>query len=517
MKKLFARARAQVARATGMGVALCFGVSAALADDDPFFVQDLRLEGRVVQADLADLDGDSRGDLLCVVTSGLPPNERREIHVFFQGDDGSFAAKPDWKGPLPSGAAAYDLANLDDSPATELVLLRRDRLTLFSMPGRSPSFRDLPLGIEPSIAVVVDERGLDRMMLVREGLGDGPRLVAPGMSWTAVLDPGGEVLGLLEVGARANYYLPQRPGPLVSESEVEIYLDHPRLSIGDVNGDGRGDVISANRHELKVFLQNAQGRFPAKPSRSIALGRVTPEDHVRNSGLVRVDGSDLNGDGLVDLLVSTSSGSVFDATTVVGFHLNQGGQWNLDAPDQVFRTVGGMNANMLVDIDGDGAVELMEVRVPTGVLEIVEVLVTRAIDANVTLHRRADSGLFETEPWHSRKLGVAWDFETFRSKGFVPTLSADFNGDGMLDMLNSGDGDQLEVHLGSNTDGYGARHATQTLDTSGRIRFGDLDADGLSDFVLYSPRRPELPVRVGTNRGVLPGTRRETTLEASGG
>jgi hypothetical protein len=120
--------------------------------------------------------------------------------------------------------------------------------------------------------------------------------------------------------------------------------------------------------------------------------------------------------------------------------------------------------------------------------------------------------LFDPKPWHRWKVGVGWSFETFRSLGFVPTLEADLNGDGMKDLLGSGDGDRLEVNLGRSDSGYGTRHATQALDTGGRIRFGDLDADGLTDFVLYDPRRPGTPVRVGTNRGVLPGTERAPTL-----
>ena len=39
---------------------------------------------------------------------------------------------------------------------------------------------------------------------------------------------------------------------------------------------------------------------------------------------------------------------------------------------------------------------------------------------------------------------------------------------------------------------------------SGRIRFGDLEADGLTDLVIYDPRRPGRPIRIAHNRGVLP-------------
>jgi hypothetical protein len=321
---------------------------------------------------------------------------------------------------------------------------------------------------------------------------------------------------VLDVGARANYYVPRRPGPLVSESEAEIFFAHPRLSVGDVDGDGRGDVVAASRHEVRVFLQDAEGRFPGEPSRRIALGLLSLEDHVRNAGTVRVDGVDFDLDGRLDLLITAAAGSLFGATTRVRIHLNRDGAWNLSEPDQVFTVEGGLAGSVVIDLDGDGAPELIEARIPTGVLEIVEVLVTRAIDAEVTVYRRGENGLCDRDPWHRMKLGVGMSFETFRSNGFVPNLEADLNGDGLHDLLGSGDGKRLEVHLGDTDDGWRRRHATQPLDTSGRIRFGDLDADGLADFALYDARRLGHPIYVGTNRGVLPGTVRKPVMQSAG-
>src|SRR4029453_848273 len=205
------------------------------------------------------------------------------------------------------------------------------------------------------------------------------------------------------------------------------------LSVGDVDGDGRGDIVSANRHELRVFVQNAQGGFPEHPTRSIALELLTPEDHVRNSGMVRVDGVDLDGDHRLDLLISRAVGSLFSAATKTSLriHLNHNGSWNIAQPDQQFATEGGLTGNAMIDLDGDGRDELIEARVPTGVLQVVDLLVTRAIHTEVSIFRRGETAPFEAKPWQRWKLEVPFSFKTFRSLGFIPTLEADCNGDGV--------------------------------------------------------------------------------------
>ena len=484
-------------------ILIALAANAARAEGPPFELRELPGVGRIVAAEFADLDGDARTDLFAVSFSGLPPDESRSLRVYYQRSDGSFPEAADWSGPLPSGAAAYDVVDLPDGPGRELVVLRRRRLSVLSFAEREASARDIPIDGPPTIALTEDERGFDRLPLLRPELGDPLRFALPGLGEIIIVETSGEIISRLDVGSRANFFLPPSPGPLLSESEAEIYFDLPKVNIGDVDGDGRPDLIASTRHEIRVFRQREGGAFFEGADRVLALERMSEGDHIRGSGSVRVAASDFNADGRVDLLITHTSGGLFRATTVAGVHLNRDGRWDLDEADQLFRTEGGFSTWQLQDLDGDGRGELLAVRMPIGILEIIEFFVTRSLDAEVLIYRAPLSGGFSQRPSFKRNLSLAFNFETMRPRGFIPTFQADVNGDGHRDFLDSGGGDAVKIALGGEGWEYKKRAAQMKLDSDGRIRFGDVDTDGLADFLIYDPQRPESPIRIGINRGTL--------------
>ncbi|MCX5739647.1 MAG: VCBS repeat-containing protein [Proteobacteria bacterium] len=488
-------------------IAACFAASGAFAEDTPlpFAVQTIPSAGRTVAAEIVDLDGDGRAELLAIVFRGVWPDETREIHVHYQNADGALPATPSWSAPLPEDAASYDLAPLDEKPGAELLLLVRDGIDVLSLAARTPQWRTLLVASPPTVAVRPDERGLDRLRIARPELGKG-RLLVPGLGEAWLLGAQGESLGQLRIGGRANYLVPPRPGPTLGENEVELYFDVPTLHVADIDGDGKRDVVATNRHAIRIFRQRADGSFPRDPDRELALRLMSLEDQVRNSGSVRCDLRDFDGDGRADLLVSHASGGLTRAMNRTRIHLNRDGNFDLANPDQVFERQGGVVADELVDLDGDGRPEWLRVFMPFGLLQIAEVFVRRTVDVRAEIRRGREGGRFEEKPSIERSFSIPFDFETLRSRGFVPTLARDWNGDGKLDLLGSADGKAIEICLGGDDGNFARCEARQPLDTGGRIRFGDLDGDGLSDFVLYDTRRPDVPVRVGVNLGNLPGT-----------
>ena len=80
------------------------------------------------------------------------------------------------------------------------------------------------------------------------------------------------------------------------------------------------------------------------------------------------------------------------------------------------------------------------------------------------------------------------------------------NGDGFDDLLTPGDGDRVEVWLGGPEGISSDLAGGQPIPTSGRVRGGDWNGDGLADLLFYDPRKPSTPVVIATNRGLLPGT-----------
>lgn len=475
----------------------------AHAADPLFDIHQLGTVGRVVTAQAADFDGNGRQDLMLVTLQGVPPNELRRISIYKQRSDGSYPAAPDFALPVPEFSAVYDLADLRPTPGVELVLLRPDSLRILSLADEHGTSWDLPVPGPSTVAASDDERGFDRLKLVYDDFDTEPWLLVPQIGQITALTADGGIATRIKPGRRANFFV-QKPSAIVSvESDIQLFLDVPKLSVGDVDGDGRVDIVSATRHELRVFLQHAAGSFDEEPSYTHTLTFINEIDHSRGSGSVVPQPRDIDGDGLLDLVITHVAGSFTKSTTTTYVYRNREGRWNLDAPDDQFIDEGVWNSDLLMSLDQDRELELVRIQFRFSVLEMVELLLTRNIYTQIEIHRLQDDGHYDDKPWSRQKVSVGLSFDTFRPKGFTPTGGLDLNADGLMDFVTSADGKGIQVYLGGPKGPFAKRPQTQKFPSNGVIRFTELNGDGLSDFLLYDPQAFDANVSIGRNLGRL--------------
>jgi len=477
--------------------------SAALADDDIFELMEISNEGRVVSAGFADFDGDDRKDLMIASLNGMPPEEKRVIRIHLQNPEGSYSTSPSHVIDIPQWSAVYDIADVKDTPGEELILLRPDAITILSIADAEVVEWNIPVEGPSTVAASDDERGFDSFKLLHD-VAPKPLLLVPQIGLVSVLTADGESMGQIDVGGRANFFVARRSSIFSAESDLQLYLDTPKLSIGDVNGDARADIVAATRHEIRVFLGLADGRFDREPSYALALNLISPLDHSRGSGSVVTIARDIDDDGMLDLVITHTEGTFSDTVATTYIYRNRDGRWDLANHDDKFVSDGSFSSDLLLDIDGDNIHELVRIRFKFSVLEAVEILLTREIDAVVEVHRLQSDGHFDTKPSSRRKFSAGFSFDTFRPKGFMPQTGVDINADGFMDVITSADGKGIEIYLGTKDEPFTKRTARQKMTTTGRIHFTDFDDDGLPDFVLYDTQSFDASVLIGRNRGELP-------------
>ena len=237
------------------------------------------------------------------------------------------------------------------------------------------------------------------------------------------------------------------------------YQSEMGIAIGDVNKDGKNDIVTSSypHGDLVLFLNQGSGTFVSKGS----IGKIGGGQNGTFSSLVSM--ADINGDKKMDLVVSDGVGEIWT------FYGKGTGVFTAGPVYPVQYWEQGPDNMILADFNGDG------------VLDIFKPLESGTWDGQVILGR--SDGTFQTNQ------AYGWTIPPGNGGNMVV---ADFNGDGFPDVAygyaRSANLTQagFEVMLGSLHGALGAPTFVSAINCGAWtewIAVGDVNGDGKADVV----------------------------------
>ncbi|HXG61006.1 MAG TPA: VCBS repeat-containing protein [Planctomycetota bacterium] len=454
----------------------------ALLQDPAFETRTLETGGRADRIVARDLDGDGRDDL--VVQNG------RDLHVFLQDPRRGFPDQPLQVLRLEPTAFLWTLAALDGRPA----LLTAGSRAVQGRPFGPGGFRAEPadLAVHPSLFEGTLAEGRAPLFLDfapdldRDGR---PDLVLFLKDALLLLKqhPGGEFRALQKVPFPVETAIAVPWAPHQKLTEITTV---PVLALGDLDGDGRPDLVTSRDEALIACLQGPDGRY--LPPRSFDLAAERRRRRVR---LLQFEVpprlGDFNGDGLLDVVL------VYPSKGRVHAYYGRAGRTDFTQPDDVFHVGDGWSTGVyLEDLDRDGRPDLvMGVIRKFGVTEGVQVFLSGRVDLELHVFPMTPAGRFSKDPVQELRFSIPFSFQLTRESieldlVFRPNFQGDFNRDGRRDLLVAEDARTLRLYPGVPERFLadapaGAVTLNPPPETSLTEPFvADLNGDGVSDLIL---------------------------------
>jgi len=443
---------------------------------------------------IGDLNADGKPDLVTANGGGYP-SYGSTVSVLLGNGNGTFGARADFStGYGPTSVAIGDL-NGDGKP--DLAVANGGAYPWFGNTvsillgngnGTFAGDAQFGTGRNPRSVAIGDLNGDGKPDLVTANSGaypsSGPSTVSVllgngngtfgaetefatgfGPTFLAIGDLNGDSrLDLVTANSGASYNAPistvsvllgNGDGTFGAKSELATGPSPASVAIGDLNGDGKSDLAVASYNAVSVLLGNGDGTFRAKT------------DYVTGSQSSSVAIGDLNGDGRLDLAVANRYPSL------VCVLLGNG--------DGTFRAktdfgVGGFPLSVAIgDLNGDGRSDLVT---------------ANSLSGTVSVLLGNGDGTF----------GAETDYVTGSESSSVAI--GDLNGDGRPDLAVASY-NAVSVLLGNGDGTFGAEadFASGSSSDLRSVAIGDLNADGKPDLAVASYNA--VSVLLGNGDGTL--------------
>jgi hypothetical protein len=285
--------------------------------------------------------------------------------------------------------------------------------------------------------------------------------------------------------------------------------------VADMDLDGRVDLVNIGEGEFEVYRQQEDGGFGTSawyiPSRLAFSAREwwdqrdaygeTPDQSNLMYRKVQ-DLRDINQDGLADLVVRyTRSSGVFDKANDYEIYLGEAKDGKLafqSEPSSLVKTGGTLIDFKFTDVDQDEKAEVLVTGLDIGLTQIIGALISGSIDQDVHLFEQDAQSKFGKHARISKRVEMKFSLTSGQSGSPVVAL-ADFNGDGIKDLLLSDGDKQLNIFFAHKSAGPGdelfasrAEKLSLTLPQDGEMLITeDLDGDGKEDILINYGRQDD--------------------------
>ncbi len=296
--------------------------------------------------------------------------------------------------------------------------------------------------------------------------------------------------------------------PRVAANQRWISYEPRAPLIGDMNDDGLNDLVFLADTEFVTFVQSPSGNF-STPGRHDPIdaplateaqrarwdredGQVDQSDlEIEEIEIVR----DFDGDGILDLLTEKSiSEGVFDRRSEYHLYLGRrdGATVKYAAePDGSITSDGVQFDPLVVDVDGDGRMDIAAPSTKLGLARVVGALFSGRISVDLDVYQMRPDGRYPDESDYQTRFKVEFDLKTGLSR-YPAVAIADFDGDGAAELMVQEEADELTLYPGlADQPMFGKNGQTLSLPlprNGQMVEARDLDDDGRSDLLVrYGP------------------------------
>jgi hypothetical protein len=454
------------------------------------------VNGDVIAVMPANLRSAPQQDLLVLSKTGKPPTEVRWVAVFHQQEGGRFNPHPDLVWEMDPEATVFDIGALGGAGGRQsLVYLAGSEVRAYHLKDGLQPQRITLLQV-PTIAVFPEAGDLPRWPLIRDWKGGGPSWLGVPQFGRLSLYPLGDN-GPLATAESVQLHQPTMlfgsdgQHRLIRDYSLQLIYRVPQLFVQDFNGDGRADLIAAWQDSVRVYLQDAGGRFATQPSKTFGFNVRTEREETQRSVLVSPLIVDLDQDGYADLILTKMTGRITDRHIVASVYVNR--QGTLPQHADVRLEHDGFSTTLLVhDLDGDGKQDLIFPLVRIGVMNIVRNLLSNRVEVSLLAHLYRHHEIYHPTATWSRSFTYQIDWsDGVMLQGAWPHFRDDFDGDGQPDLLIVGN-DEVAVYAASPGILFAREAAARfPVKTSPHIVVRDLDGNQRADIILWYDGEPE--------------------------